>query len=63
MDAWVCFFCIFKLHWKPSEYINMSSREKLILTSMLEVYLEQEKEQRRKLNSSAHTTRKSLPRG
>lgn len=62
MDAWICYYCVFKLHWKPSDYLLMPLREKLIFYALFEERIKQEKEEKRKLNQHRSPVRRSMRR-
>ena len=51
-------YCILNMGWTPSQYINLSQKERALVIASIQIKLDEEKKQQQKLNSKKPRARR-----
>lgn len=51
-------YCVLNMGWTPSQYVNLSQKEKDFVIASVQIKLEEEKKQQKKINSKKPRVRR-----
>lgn len=50
-DTWYCYYAVMKLHWKPSEFAFLPSKERAAMYAFIAERVKEEESQHKKLKA------------